>query len=618
MGSGPSSRPLGEQPAAPVGHHDEGVRSGDRVHPSRALRGTVGGGLVRREVGHVVAGPATLALVPPDVSLALGPRPALGVRRGAVVEQATVCRPRPPPLRRHPAAGGVEVARLAPPRLVDAVAHHAGVDPAAAGGAPVRAERAEAGHRLAVRGGVAVYLLQHRTHVGLPLGAVLGEVPPEVEDRPVAVAVGVRVALLHPQRQVVHEPQLRARVAGRLEGLVTPLQQALGVGERALLLDVRGGRHQEDLGGDVLGAQLARLDLRRSPPELGRLDGRQIAHHQPAQSRESPALQAGVLRAHGRVLTHHQQPVQPAVQRAQHRREVRVVAGDLRQVPKAELVLRSGGVAEPGLQQRDRVAVEVRPPPALRAAGGAEPGKALRLLVRRWHGEVAGQQVVQRRDVGRPLDRRVPAQGEDASAGPPDVAEQQLQDRGRPDDLHARAVLGPAHRVAERGGALTAGVGHERLGHGEQVGARDPADPLDHLRRVAAEVPLEDLEHAARVLEGLVAADVADEHAGTRLLGEGLRGVLAHAGGRRHLATLVHPRRAVVHAGVGIESGEQPAEVLRVAEVLVHDRRGVGVVDHVLPEPRVGLDHVPDQTAEEGDVRARADRDVLVGERARA
>src|SRR3712207_8863870 len=42
------------------------------------------------------------------------------------------------------------------------------------------------------------------------------------------------------------------------------------------------------------------------------------------------------------------------------------------------------------------------------------------------HMDVARQQVVQSRHVGRPLDRRVPAHRHDPAARPPDVAEQQL------------------------------------------------------------------------------------------------------------------------------------------------------------------------------------------------
>ena len=97
------------------------------------------------------------------------------------------------------------------------------------------------------------------------------------------------------------------------------------------------------------------------------------------------------------------------------------------------------------------------------------------------------------------------AQREDAAAGPPNVAEQQLQDRRRADVLHADGVLRPADGIAEGGGALASGVRRDRLGDAQEDVLWRAADLLDQLRRVAREVALEDLEDAARVLERLVA-----------------------------------------------------------------------------------------------------------------
>ena len=89
--------------------------------------------------------------------------------------------------------------------------------------------------------------------------------------------------------------------------------------------------------------------------------------------------------------------------------------------------------------------------------------------VRVRHRDVAGEDVVQRRDVGRALDRRVAAQREDAAAGAADVAEQQLDDRRGADDLHADRVLRPADRVADRRRALAARVAAQRLGDGHEL-----------------------------------------------------------------------------------------------------------------------------------------------------
>ena len=125
---------------------------------------------------------------------------------------------------------------------------------------------------------------------------------------------------------------------------------------------------------------------------------------------------------------------------------------------EAVVVVRGRRVAEPGLEERDDVLVEVRPPAAARPARVDVLLERQPFLAGARHLQVAGQQVVERRDVGRALDRRVAAQGQDAAARPADVAEQQLQDRRRADHLRARGVLGPADGVTERGRALAAGV----------------------------------------------------------------------------------------------------------------------------------------------------------------
>jgi hypothetical protein len=64
-----------------------------------------------------------------------------------------------------------------------------------------------------------------------------------------------------------------------------PLQQPLGVGERAVLLGVGGRRHEEHLGGDLLGAGQAHLDVRRVVPERRGLDLGRVAHDEPLEVR---------------------------------------------------------------------------------------------------------------------------------------------------------------------------------------------------------------------------------------------------------------------------------------------------------------------------------------------
>jgi hypothetical protein len=84
----------------------------------------------------------------------------------------------------------------------------------------------------------------------------------------------------------------------------------------------------------------------------------------------------------------------------------------------------------------------------------------------------------------------VAAHRHDAAARAADVPEQELEDRPRADDLHARGVLRPAHGVGEHRRPLAPRVGHERVGHLAEGLGRDAADLLHHLGRVAREVAL--------------------------------------------------------------------------------------------------------------------------------
>ena len=183
-GQRPVGEPVGRvQPAPPVGLHDERLAAGEGVLGDRVRRRLVVRPLRPREVGHVVAGPLALLLVPPDVGLALRPGPAGRVGRSPVVEQAPVGRPRPPPLGGHPA---LLRARLAAGGLVHAAGEAAAVDPAAAARRAVRLQLGEGRERRPV-GTPPVDLAQHRLGAGLaPL--VGGVVPGQRLERAVLAA----------------------------------------------------------------------------------------------------------------------------------------------------------------------------------------------------------------------------------------------------------------------------------------------------------------------------------------------------------------------------------------------------------------------------------------------
>src|SRR5581483_8890623 len=149
----------------------------------------------------------------------------------------------------------------------------AAVDPAAAARRAVRLQQLVGRERLALVV-VAVDLGEDG------LGARLLDLPArrvrprQVEDRPVLrVLCSLRALQLLADRaaEVVVEPELRAAVLLRLGRAEVPLQETLRVREGAVLLEVRAGRQEEDLGADLLRRQFARLDLGAVVPERRRL-----------------------------------------------------------------------------------------------------------------------------------------------------------------------------------------------------------------------------------------------------------------------------------------------------------------------------------------------------------
>ena len=95
----------------------------------------------------------------------------------------------------------------------------------------------------------------------------------------------------------------------------------------------------------------------------------------------------------------------------------------------------------------------------------------------------------------------MPAQGKNSAARAADVAQQQLQNRRRANDLHALGVLRPSHGVADGCGFVrTRGIA-KCLGDFQEQLLRNPRMPLDQFRRVARKMPSQNLEDAAGVLQ---------------------------------------------------------------------------------------------------------------------
>ena len=173
----------------------------------------------------------------------------------------------------------------------------------------------------------------------------------------------------------------------------------------------------------------------------------------------------------------------------------------------AEVVLRRRGVAVHRLEVRHHELRHVRP--VARSAASrprGSPASVSCFFSADGARHVAVDRVVERRHVGRALDRRVAAQRHDAAARPADVAEQQLEQRAAADDLRRRwcaASTPPRRRTTWSGPAPE--LARMRLGDLAgtcPAGSRSTARPSP---ACSGEVPLDDLEDAARVLQRLVA-----------------------------------------------------------------------------------------------------------------
>src|SRR5438309_5478159 len=272
------SRPY---PAQPIRMQREWRFARDRVHALRALLRLIIRSLGRRKVRIVAARPLVLRGVPPDELLALAPRLPIRTRRGAVVDDAAVLRPRKPPTMSK------EVVRLLALRKVLALfGIMPAVDPTSGCGRTVVFQVVEVRDQLTVRQRVAVDLLVNHIHDGLVVRTFDRVVPSERAQWRVDRIRILRRKLLQARAEVVDEVRLAASVALRLDCLLVPLQQTLCVGEGAVFLYVRCGSEEEHLGANVLRTELSAFYFGRVIPEARRLRLEQVAYHQPLQLAE--------------------------------------------------------------------------------------------------------------------------------------------------------------------------------------------------------------------------------------------------------------------------------------------------------------------------------------------
>ena len=129
-----------------------------------------------------------------------------------------------------------------------------------------------------------------------------------------------------------------------------PLQEALRVGERAVLFGIRGSGDEENLSGDGRGIGI----LRTLVPEGGGVDFKPVAHHQPFQLLQRFAVQAAVGSARRGILPEEEHAADLAPQHAHGIGKLGIIVINARNPAKAEIVLPGCRVAVPRLQEADQ------------------------------------------------------------------------------------------------------------------------------------------------------------------------------------------------------------------------------------------------------------------------
>src|SRR5438552_14927724 len=137
----------------------------------------------------------------------------------------------------------------------------------------------------------------------------------------------------------MNEPRIGSTIARRIDSLFTPLQESLRVSERAFFFGMAGSREKENFSLDLLGLQLAAVDLGRFTPEICRFDLDHVANDQPFQFRQRLSLEPRIWRADCRVLSHQKHAFHFSVEHVVKEFEKEMVAGKSGKPAVAEIVL---------------------------------------------------------------------------------------------------------------------------------------------------------------------------------------------------------------------------------------------------------------------------------------
>src|SRR6202040_151212 len=121
------------------------------------------------------------------------------------------------------------------------------------------------------------------------------------------------------------------------------------------------------------------------------------------------------------------------------------------------------GLAVVSLHLAHEILVEVEPPAGFGFVVVEISSQVAGVFFKDRHGYVTRENVVERRDIRGALNRSMAAQRENPAAWTADIAEEQLQDGCRANDLHAVGMLRPANGVTDGRGFIGTGSGTKRF-----------------------------------------------------------------------------------------------------------------------------------------------------------
>src|SRR5205807_2162113 len=250
------------------------------------------------------------------------------------------------------------------------------------------------------------------------------------------------------------------------------------------------------------------------------------------------------------------------------------------------------------------------------------------------HNQVARQQVVQRRDIGRALNVGVTAQGHNAATWTAHISQQGLQNATSADDLNAKGMLRPANSVGEVSRSFSSRILDQRVGNFEEEVLWNPANLLDHLWRITRIVAFQNLQNAARVLHGFITFDLAGMRVREQSLallsighdvlfvvmagcpfprGGGLAGWFVGWLARFPLfGHFILPARGIVLAVVRFQARENSTQVLSVLKILAHDEGGIRICLHIFLKVQVVLENVVDEAAQKSNIGTYANGRVNI------